>query len=338
MTTLREIARILLDLKNVNTTAVRSGELKQKIGPDGYQEALTKRWIEPDSDMVDVQLTSNLNKIQEMRRAIDTDEVPQVAKPSIARDFNTVSCESYSNSLQSKLMEAETSIPVGKISFSALKTAALPNLGMVVMGAGGDPTEWIDGISDALQKAGIVDPSVPTFVKADMLTGNVAGEQGRKDLLLVFNKAAKVNVGKLAMWRLQFGDISWVDDFVANYAKDYKANAEESYGKIQLDKKPGILHLFDDLQTQPATTLSLDQKNPKPADPNVAEIGDEVYVAENGKTYKAVVQAKGADGKYTLSFGTEKPSTQRSWEPKEMRIDKKAEKVIKQPQQTGFVV
>jgi hypothetical protein len=43
------------------------------------------------------------------------------------------------------------------------------------------------------------------------------------------------------------------------------------------------------------------------ADANVTQIGDEVIVAEDGKSYKAVVKGRNPDGTFTLSFGTDKP-------------------------------
>jgi hypothetical protein len=38
------------------------------------------------------------------------------------------------------------------------------------------------------------------------------------------------------------------------------------------------------------------------------EVGEQVIMAEDGKTYQATVQAKQADGSLVLSFGTDKPS------------------------------
>lgn len=99
--------------------------------------------------------------------------------------------------------------------------ASLKDFGMVVLGAGGDISEWVDGISGILKKDGIVDPDKETFSRAELLEGNVLGVKGRKDLVLIFNPGSNVHVGKLAIWRLQFGDISWIDDFIANYGSNY---------------------------------------------------------------------------------------------------------------------
>lgn len=58
-----------------------------------------------------------------------------------------------------------------------------------------------------------------------------------------------------------------------------------------------------------------------------AEIGDQVVVAEGGKTYSAKVQAKNADGSYKLSFGSEKPPRD-TFKRDEVRVSSKADPAI----------
>lgn len=103
--------------------------------------------------------------------------------------------------------------------FDALLTDENKN-GMVVMGVGGDPQEWVDGISKMLIKEGIA-KSAPVFQDAFMLDGNVAGKDGRADLVLIFSPHAGISMGRLAIWRLHFGSASWIDDFITNYGHDY---------------------------------------------------------------------------------------------------------------------
>lgn len=49
------------------------------------------------------------------------------------------------------------------------------------------------------------------------------------------------------------------------------------------------------------------------------QIGDEVTVAEDGKPFTAVVKSKNPDGTYVLSFGSEKPRTERPYKQDEIR-------------------
>jgi hypothetical protein len=60
------------------------------------------------------------------------------------------------------------------------------------------------------------------------------------------------------------------------------------------------------------------------AAPAAAGIGDEVLVAEGGKTYMGTIGAVGNDGKFKLTFGMEKPPMTRDYSPNEFKVTKKA--------------
>ena len=111
---------------------------------------------------------------------------------------------------------------IGQISFHELNSLLERNFGFIVMGAGGDLQEWIDGISDTLKKENIVNQNSEVFSEAYVLSGNINGKNGRTDLVLIFSNDSKPNIGMLAMWRLRFGGISWIDDFIVNYREDYR--------------------------------------------------------------------------------------------------------------------
>jgi len=98
--------------------------------------------------------------------------------------------------------------------------------GIVLLGAGGDLNQWISGVTDALIEAGVLPAgSKPEdwIKEAVRLNDNLLGKNGRTDLALVFSPTAKLNMGKMAMWRLGFGSCSWISDYLVNYAKDYKS-------------------------------------------------------------------------------------------------------------------
>lgn len=98
------------------------------------------------------------------------------------------------------------------------------DLGIVVLGAGGQISEWAEGISKMLVEEGISE-TLSVFSEYGVVTGNLKGPNGRTDAYFFFNKGNKIDMGKLAMWRLRFGDASWVEDFCDNYRRDY----EEGY-------------------------------------------------------------------------------------------------------------
>lgn len=84
--------------------------------------------------------------------------------------------------------------------------------GLVLMGCGGDLQEWLDGINDMLTGAGILQngskfQNISTFQYENLTC-----------LLYPF-EGVELNIGKLAMWRLQthanLGG-TWLSDFVPN--------------------------------------------------------------------------------------------------------------------------
>lgn len=86
--------------------------------------------------------------------------------------------------------------------------------GLVLQGCGGPPQEWVDGINNLLTEAGILlDGS--TFHTENV---TVFQHDDRTCLLFPF-KDVKLDVDKLAMWRLQthgqFGG-TWLSDYVPN--------------------------------------------------------------------------------------------------------------------------
>lgn len=84
--------------------------------------------------------------------------------------------------------------------------------GLILQGCGGDLREWLDGINGQLAEAGI------------LLDGNkfemvsVFQHDGQTNLLFPF-EGVKLDMGKLAMWRIQtheqFGG-TWLSDYVPN--------------------------------------------------------------------------------------------------------------------------
>ena len=89
------------------------------------------------------------------------------------------------------------------------------------MGAGGSLDKWIKGISELLVNEKIARCKA---IPVDLFMGafELTTSGGRTDLALVFNnKGNTLNIGKLAMWRLQFGSASWISDYLDNYANQH---------------------------------------------------------------------------------------------------------------------
>ena len=84
--------------------------------------------------------------------------------------------------------------------------------GLILQGCGGDLKEWVDGINEMFTEAGILKDGskfedVSTF------------QYGELTCLLYPFEDVKLDIGKLAMWRLQTHDPfggTWLSDFVPN--------------------------------------------------------------------------------------------------------------------------
>ena len=83
--------------------------------------------------------------------------------------------------------------------------------GLVLQGCGGDLTEWKNGINELLAERGIL--------LGDSRFENISvfEHDGHTNLLFHMDDSVKLNVGKLAMWRLEsretFGGM-WLSDFL----------------------------------------------------------------------------------------------------------------------------
>ena len=90
--------------------------------------------------------------------------------------------------------------------------------GLVLQGCGGSLDEWVDGINDLLTEEGILRDGTKFTDCSSFIHGGVTC------LLFPFTKDVKLNIGKLAMWRLEshgsFGG-TWLSDYVPNRLGGY---------------------------------------------------------------------------------------------------------------------
>ena len=122
---------------------------------------------------------------------------------------------------------------IGSKTFQEFVEDQKQNFCIVVLGAGGSLKEWVKGIEGELKKSSIT-ASDKCFTRAYALSDNTLGKGGRRDLILVFDPAAKPDMGKMAIWRLGWnGAIGWTEDFIANHGKDYNHAIVEEEETVQ---------------------------------------------------------------------------------------------------------
>lgn len=107
-----------------------------------------------------------------------------------------------------------------------LEQARKESFGVVITGAGKPYAGWLTELNRSLIEAEITTVT-PCFDHAYVLSDNSHGNNGRTDLVIFFSKESKLDIGKMAIWRLQFPKIKWTEDFVANYNEDYISGESE---------------------------------------------------------------------------------------------------------------
>ena len=106
-------------------------------------------------------------------------------------------------------------MPIEKITADDLRDMEYQE-GLVLQGCGGEAQEWLDGINDLLTQDGILQNG------NRFETVKVFQHDGLTNLLFPFEDI-QVDMGKLAMWRLQthgaFGG-TWLSDYCLLYTSD----------------------------------------------------------------------------------------------------------------------
>lgn len=97
------------------------------------------------------------------------------------------------------------------------------NDGLVIQGCGGELQEWIDGINDMLTEADILK-------NGSRFENCYAFENENLTCILFPFKDVQLDIGRLAMWRLQtheqFGG-TWLSDYVPNRLGGFISEIDE---------------------------------------------------------------------------------------------------------------
>ncbi len=113
--------------------------------------------------------------------------------------------------------------------------------GLILQGCGGPLQQWVDGVNQMLTENGCLLEGT-TFRKVSSFERN-----GCTCLLFHFTDDVKLDVGKLAAWRLQSYDVfggTWLSDYVPNrlggFARDQPEPKQERVKPVcALDKTAG---------------------------------------------------------------------------------------------------
>lgn len=124
------------------------------------------------------------------------------------------------------------------MSIRTITTDALRRMsdseGLILQGCGGDLQEWLDGINEMFTENGIL--------KDGTKFQNISSFEydGLTCLLYPF-EGVSLDIGKLAMWRLQthatFGG-TWLSDFVPNRLGDFIPTPVRPENRVEVPARP----------------------------------------------------------------------------------------------------
>lgn len=117
--------------------------------------------------------------------------------------------------------------------------------GLILQGCGGPLEQWVDGVNQMLAENGcLLEGS--TFQKVSSFE-----HDGCTCLLFHFTDDVKLNVGKLAAWRLQSYDVfggTWLSDYVPNrlggFARDQPEQGSQKPDCPLIGQDGNIFHLL----------------------------------------------------------------------------------------------
>ncbi len=118
-------------------------------------------------------------------------------------------------------------------SFAEFQSEVNGKEGIVLLGCGGDLQEWVQGVTSSLHESNCIFSVTPSVSFSDFIVLKTNG--GRTDLVMMFKKDANISIGRMAMWRLQFGDCSWVSDYIVNYADQHGFSIQEDCEEIEFE-------------------------------------------------------------------------------------------------------
>lgn len=137
---------------------------------------------------------------------------------------------------QTEKEDAEDKADEQKYSGNAVHFSELKNLtgfNVILMGLSESNEEVEKQFTKMLVDSKVVHTNtINAFTGSYLITGNIRGKDSRTDYLFKFKKDIDVNIGRLAIVRLQINGMKWVEDFIDNYKSDYGESAHNSKTSI----------------------------------------------------------------------------------------------------------
>jgi len=121
-------------------------------------------------------------------------------------------------------MSESKGMDLSATSFGPARAQYRGEEGLVMLGCSGKIDEWKQQLTDDLVEEKVGKGKYKDFFKKDVLL--LETTKGRHDLVFFFKKNTKLDIGKMAAWRLGWGNqASWWSDYIVNYANQHLATA-----------------------------------------------------------------------------------------------------------------
>ena len=108
--------------------------------------------------------------------------------------------------------------------------------GIVLQGCGGDLQEWVDGFNDLMTKENIL-------LDGSEFTNCVAFENGDTTCILYPFEGAKLNIGKLSIWRIAshetFGG-TWFNEYMSQHFGGFEGDIPDEDCDEDIDEGFGM--------------------------------------------------------------------------------------------------
>lgn len=181
--------------------------------------------------------------------------------------------------------------------------------GLVLQGCGGDPQDWLDGINDLLTREDIL-LNGTRFPEC-----SVFEHDGCTNILFPFREDVRLDMGSLAMWRLQTHDQfggTWLSDYVSNRLGGFE---EPTKTQVPKQTKPDCPLIGQDGNIFNLTGIAARTLRRSGLSDRASEMTNRVYAS--GSYYEAL----NIIGEYVNITSVDEPNDSEDFDDDELDID-----------------
>lgn len=105
---------------------------------------------------------------------------------------------------------------IEKTTYAHIKALAIKNEGLVFMGCGGSKQNWIRDVTNDLIKSGLLEEGtkIDDVWQSPVYVFKAPDDENRTEMLFLWKPNNKLDIGKLAIWRLSVGGfVKWLSDY-----------------------------------------------------------------------------------------------------------------------------